>query len=259
MRDSNGPTWPNDDQPGDADSALLVHTQMNHLYGRGAGRPRDADWLARRVELYLRYTVPSLARQADRRFTIWLDCRAGSEWQLEPHIDALLAADVRVTFDRGARLLDELPSAVRQVYVTRIDSDDLYAPDAIALIHRLHGAAAASQFYRGYVCDLASGEIRRVALRSPPFYTLRFARGEFTSAADLWPLLAPRPERPGAPRGHSVVRERFSPVALPHARFCILRHDTNTGGNIRGQRVTCPAALAEIRERFALPTAVATA
>ena len=195
------PTRCTADEPIDADSALLVHSQMNHLYVRGAGRPRDDDWVTRRVELYLRYTVPSLARQTDRQFTIWLDCRAGSEGQLQPHIDALLAAGVRVTFDRGAKLLAELPAAVRQVYVTRIDSDDLYAPDAIALIHRLHGAAAASQFYRGYVCDLTSGTVRRVALRSPPFYTLRFARDEFT----------------------------------------------------------CPAALTEIRERFALPTAVATA
>ncbi|MCH8922804.1 MAG: hypothetical protein IIA67_06610, partial [Planctomycetes bacterium] len=90
----------------------------------------DDDWLARRVELYLRYTVPSLARQTDRRFTIWFDCRADSERQLKPHLNALLAAGVRVTFDRGARLLTDLPSAVRSVYVTRIDSDDLYAPDA---------------------------------------------------------------------------------------------------------------------------------
>jgi hypothetical protein len=229
-------------------SALLVHTKLNYENIRGVGRPRDAEWIARRIDLYLRYSVPSLRRQTVRDFIVWLDCRPGSERDLEAYLPALHEAGVRVTFDGGRELLASFPGEVEHFYITRLDSDDLYAPDAIELISRLHGEHRASQFYRGYTYDLASGAIHRVARRSPPFYSLRFARDEASSSRDFSKWLAPM----GSMRGHNVVRDRLRPVPLPDARFCCLRHDANAGQEPRGESVEAPYARREIRSRFGL-------
>jgi hypothetical protein len=56
----------------------------------------------------------------------------------------------------------------------------------------------------------------------------------------------------GGRRGQAVIRDRLRPVPLPHARFCVPRHGANNGGEIGGQRVTCPKASAEIQHRFGL-------
>ena len=142
-------------------------------------------------------------------------------------------------------MLAQLPAACSHVYLVRIDSDDMYAPDAIEQIRRLQGAARCSQFYRGYVFDVATQEIRRVALRSPPFYSIRFSREEIESGRALGALLSGR--------GHGAVRDALDPVALPDARFCILRHGTGIPGRmISGQRVTGLNARREILGRFGL-------
>ena len=73
---------------------------------------------------------------------IWLDCRAGSEAEVAPLLPRLEEAGVSVTFDHGRRMLAQLPARCRHVYLVRIDSDDMYAPDAIEQVRRLQCAAA---------------------------------------------------------------------------------------------------------------------
>ena len=102
----------------------------------------------------------------------------------------------------------------------------------------------AAQFYRGYVFDTVTRQLGRVALKSPPFYSIRFERDEIDCGLTADALLGDH--------GHSAVRERLAPVPLPDARFCILRHGMNSGGDIAGQPVTDPIAREEILARFGI-------
>ena len=227
-------------------SPLFVYSRFNFSLH---GPPPDDAWVARRIDVYRRYTLHSLARQTDGDFTIWLDCREHTQEQLAPYLPSLTQAGVVVTFDRGRALLASLPNRCSHFYITRIDSDDMYGPDAIKQIRRLHGAARASQFYRGYIHDIFTNSIARIMLPSPPFYTLRFQRGEIVSAECVDEML-----QFNGRRGHNTVRALFNPVPLPHGRFCIVRHDQNSGTlSARRQLVTSPLALDEITARFALP------
>ena len=160
---------------------LVIHTMFNLPFGCARRDLSAPDWIDARVDIYLRFTVGSLARQTDQAFVIWLDCREGSQNDLAPHLPALTSAGVSVTFDRGRRLLAGLFEQSDILFVTRLDSDDMYSPDAIRIIRELHGDGRASQFYGGYVYDAAIGHVFRVMRRSPPFYTFRFDRGEIAS------------------------------------------------------------------------------
>ncbi|MCH7726403.1 MAG: hypothetical protein IH991_08005 [Planctomycetes bacterium] len=232
----------------DATAQLYVRSALNHDYRFGAGRALSQDWVDERIRVYVRYTLASLLRQTDRDFTIWLDCREGSEGQLEPYMDALLEAGVEVTFDRGREMLARLPTECSHVYLTRIDSDDVYAPDVIALIRQCQGNHQASQFYGGYVHDLKSGELGSTLLYSPPFYTLRFHRSDLVSSKRF----EQTPKPIGKLRGHSAVKPQLNPVKLPSGRFCVLRHLTNSGGHIRNLRIESASEKSRVLSYFDL-------
>ena len=185
----------------------------------------------------------SLQRQTDRDFTIWLDCREGSESELAPHLPALAAAGVTATFDRGRQLLADIFASHESLFITRIDSDDMYGPDAIATIRARHGDGRASQFHGGYVYQATSGRVSRVIWTSPPFYTLRFGRGEIATAGDIAAMV----RLPSGRHGHNIVRGLFRPTRLPDARFCVVRH-THNNSTVRGhQPIDSPRALEEVR------------
>jgi hypothetical protein len=229
---------------------VVVYTMFNLPFRSARHDAADSAWIAARIQIYLRFTVPSLLRQTDRDFRIWLDCRPGSENELAPHHAALAAAGVTSTFDRGRRLLADIFARHGAAYFTRIDSDDMYAPDAVELIRALQREAGASQFHGGYVYEAATGRVFRVMRKSPPFYTLRFERGEIASASDIAAML----RLPGGQRGHNVVHDLFSPLRLPDARYCCVRHGHNdTTGISDGEPIDCEQALEEIQLRFELP------
>lgn len=190
---------------------LFVRSYMNEDWPAGKGRYLDPDWLEYRVRLYLTYTLPSLLRQTDRDFRIWLDCRPGSEDELRPYFEILDELEVLLTFDRGKHLVNNLPGRPSHCYVTRLDSDDCYAPDAVELIKKHQGKREASQFTRGFVYFVAARYAYPLDHRSPPCYTLRL------------PITRNGPEtRPHA--GHNAVRDTFAPVILPAGKYCMLRH-----------------------------------
>ncbi len=190
---------------------LLVRSYMNEDWPAGRKRYLDPAWLRYRVQVYLTYTVPSLLRQTDPDFQIWLDCRPGSEGELAPYREAFEQVGVRVTFDRGARFLNALPGSPAEVLVTRLDSDDCYAPDAVESIKRLHGERRATQFTDGYIFIARTRQAYAMRHRSPPFYTLR-------AKIDERGLVHP------GHRGHNAVRDTFDPLILPPGRFCMVRH-----------------------------------
>ncbi len=115
---------------------LVVHTMFNLPFACGRHDVSDPAWIATRIDLYLRFTVRSLERQIDRDLRPWLDCREGSQDELAPICRVLAAAGVSATFDRGRQLLAEIFDRSDAVYVTRLDSDDMYGPDAVQIILR---------------------------------------------------------------------------------------------------------------------------
>ena len=196
---------------------FFVHTLINEDWPCGKKRFLDPKWLAYRVEIFLRYTLPSLEQQTCQNFWIWMDCRPGSEKELEPHRQRLEAAGVLITFDRGRQHLTSLPGHPPFIYLLRIDSDDCYAPEAVLHVKQMQGDMLASQFYQGYIWMVGPRILYRMAHPSPPFYCLRLAIGE---EGILWPTI----------QGHDSVHGLFHPVELPAGQFCMLRHQHHSGG-----------------------------
>jgi hypothetical protein len=147
----------------------------------------------------------------------WLDCRPGSEQELKPHLARLEQAGVRISFDRGKQMLTRLEGNPSHFYLLRVDSDDCYAPEAVALVKQHQGEAIAAQFYAGYIWLAKPRVLWRMTHYSPPFYSLRLA---INKDGLVWPSHA----------GHDSVRDTFQPVPLHDWQFCMIRHERHSAG-----------------------------
>jgi hypothetical protein len=153
----------------------LVVTRLN-VKVTGLARPDDAT-LRRRLELLERFTAPSLARQEQVEFRWLVLCDPGTPPWLEAELATVASGfPFHMSFGRPSRhaLTREL-AHFDVVLTTRIDSDDVLHPTALARVRDAHLAEPsryeAFLLARGYLYDLASGHVAPV----------RSERGAFTT------------------------------------------------------------------------------
>lgn len=195
---------------------IIIHSKLNNIeQGDAAWRAliQTPQWCADRVAVYLRYTVPSLHRQTDTDFKIWLDCRPGSERDLASSLPQLQAHGVDVTFDRGKKLIVSLGPEVEHVHLMRIDSDDMYGPRAVDTVRTvMRDDADGLLFIGGFVLEIDGMRMWKQSHRSPPFYVQKMRRTGET-------LLAPHTFR-----SHGWFRDAYKPIISRGPHFAWLRH-----------------------------------
>jgi hypothetical protein len=170
----------------------------------------DQAWLDARYKLFGEYTYASLMSQDNQDFTLWFCCDSG----MKDMVEGLKKYKGVFTFG------DELPDAgdCDYVYATRIDSDDLYARDALALARAVTpDGVCASMFRRGYMHDIRNGRLGIYCNPSSPFHTLMVPRS-------IWNLRDYRALDYG---DHSRVASEFKTIGLPDYKFCVLVHGSN--------------------------------
>lgn len=190
------------------------------------------EWFARRFKFFRDWTRLSLYTQTFQDFVIWIHCDPGMEETMVDLQDILSTMPMPCVFTfqpYGETPLTDMPESERDrllaadyVYVTRIDSDDLYVHDALALVNAARpqqpGRVEAAIFRRGYMHDLNTGELAVYHNPSSPFHTLMFPREIFCD---------PDAYRRNFVGDHSQVGSAYPVQVLPDWRFTVLIH----GGN----------------------------
>lgn len=197
----------------------------------------DQAWLNARYEFFLKNTLLSLDAQTYRDWRLWVCCGPGMEETIEP-LRKKVYEGARAFFSflsptpkvgehvihelkKNAAVWEEL-QASEYVYVTRIDSDDLYSSDALAIAHAVHpykpGEVEASIFPRGYLHNMQTGEVGIYTNASGPFHTIMIPTRIFLDeeAYNKYPI-----------GDHSVVRSSFPYHVLPEWKFTVNLHGNN--------------------------------
>jgi hypothetical protein len=186
---------------------------------------KDPDWINYRIEVYKRLTLHSLRRQWQvQDFDIALECHPDTKPLLEPHIADLADKHVHVVFDQGRELFKSIGSRYKYAGLLRIDSDDMYAPTAVAASRWALSRKYAMQFVGGWWWHITKGLCRTWVKTSPPFYAVRKPCDEITTH---YSFFGDKLKQRGRWRGHTMFRRAFRPTIITHKQFCVCVHDKN--------------------------------
>jgi hypothetical protein len=184
-----------------------------------------SEWIADRCRFFNAWTMKSLEKQTFQGFRTWMSCGVNMTEDDVLTVKRYTDAD-DVTRNNQHEPDDILRRSispdVSYVYVTRLDSDDLLAPDALQIAHDTPpqevGRTEASMFRRGYLHDVRTGETGVYHGSSTPFHTMMIPREVFCDTKRYAVLDY---------GDHSLVNSRYPTKVLPDWRFTVLVH----GGN----------------------------
>lgn len=198
---------------------ILFNIKMPEL-----GNNKDSDWLDYRLEIFQRYTLPSLINQNDGIFRIWMICEKGSEDILMPKIEVAkkknpMMGVVHFVFDEQA-VCDRLIDHTEPIYFLKLDSDDMYHKNTIRKTRKTLGPLndiSMLMFCDGYIYDIHSKKMTTFVQWSPPNIAVKYAPGTFNRKSFLKHCIC----------NLTKVRHRFNPIILNDRMVCCLDHDMN--------------------------------
>lgn len=198
------------------------------------------EWLDYRYQFFVDNTLRSLQRQTFigrdglTSWKLWLCFGAGMQDMISNLLTLLykesvpyictFAMDDPVSVD-NPYMDDETRKELEgcdYVYISRIDSDDLYSLDALEIINKVTpkvmGQTEACLFRRGYIHDVRDLSLSVYSNSSSPFHTLMVPREVFLDR-DRYGTLGYG--------DHSKVTQTFPYQYLPDWKFTVLIHDKN--------------------------------
>ena len=214
------------------------------LYGGFRGNR----WLRNRIKVFKQFVVPSLLKQTDKNFTVWLGWRP--EERDNKYVQELKtwleSTELKTIFTYGGLCFwdDKYPDAVAHsrfttnlhlsirdlvddvgdvdfVYMTIQPSDDCYRYDAVSMIHQaLENDIQAFGFTRGLIMNYATKEVSEYnPTTNPPFYTIKFPKATF---------LEPQAHVTYAPiKSHEYVANHLKYGVLDERAFLVGCHGEN--------------------------------
>lgn len=215
-----------------SDSSLKIcHIVKVHFDRRSPKATQD--WLNDRYEFFRKWTLHSLKEQTLKDLYLWVHCDPGMETMVGD-LRGYVPKDTVFTFNSyGASCVNETRSdrglgkalqSCDYVYVTRIDSDDIYANTALSYVNSLRPQRAgnveveAAIFRRGYAYDVRSKRLGVYHNQSSPFHTLLFPKKVFCHPVLYRDLFV---------GDHSMVNGRYHVQSLPDWQFTVLIHGNN--------------------------------
>lgn len=193
------------------------------------------EWLDYRYAFFIRWTLESLRLQTHKNWILWINFQDGMQTDAKSLINTLEDSGLNyvVTFGDDPVEPGKLdPYGLGEhlrwsdyVYVTRIDSDDLYSNDALKLAIDVKptrdNTIQASMFRRGYMYDMKENKLGVYDSPSTPFHTLmipgRIFRDRHEYKRQVWDVAG----------DHSRVNSAFYTHELDEFKFTVLIHDKN--------------------------------
>jgi hypothetical protein len=180
-------------------------------------------WEKARLDIWKRYTMPSLLRQTHREFEVLLLCDPAKKGQNKRLAETLT--------DRRFRIITDWEDMRRQIYdggkfddtimICRLDSDDMYHPKFIETFIEWEPKATVKnkafiQAMTGYGLNTQSGAICEWNNPSPPFFAILRKR---------WTMWKDLPGGQGIAH-HGKLETRAFRLSGPEL-FCVTMHGMN--------------------------------
>ncbi len=204
------------------------------------------EWLINRIRIFKNITQGSLKKQEfGLTYHHWVSFKKGEEnnpvvanfatdLTFTPLFSGLLFYDDRFTdrSEKNRRIVDRLEYIKRfesgfedvdWIYLTRIDSDDMFHREAFREIQKQKPQEkTVFIFQNGYIYNKSTGELAEWNPETcPPFYTICFPKEVFFNPKKHLEYMA-------GWKSHEDTVKIFKPVYLSDRKYCVLVHGKNT-------------------------------
>ena len=206
---------------------------------RFSGRPQTLaqrerpEWYRFRWQLWKEFTEPSLLRQTHADFEAWLLCDPALRHLTEWMEGELPDERFRIVYDLHEAARCVAVAKPERIVLARIDNDDAYAADALAVYHVAAdslGDRNTIQFAEGWVWDRERGKLYESANPSPAFLAMV---GDWRMMARGFPALG----------NHS--KAQYTALRVPGHRWLMVAHGNNVCNRAAGGWVGREVAGAE--------------
>lgn len=184
-----------------------------------------AAWINARLDIFWNYTLKSLKAQTNQDFDVFVDCSKDSEILPTTFLAQRDPLPSNIHFNCGWDsdfAIDEIAKHYDWLYITRLDSDDLYKKTFVENLYNLSIAPTTQAIVcqDGYLYDIKTQTLKTYFDFSPPFYTFVYPTSDYLlrKRYQLTPNL-----------GHASVIHVLQYEILPGANYMVTVHTDNTG------------------------------
>lgn len=198
---------------------ILINIYLNTLVKNNPDR-LTKEWLANRIEIFMKYTLQSLIHQTNQDFLTLIQYEDESREIVSKELDKYkkLPENIRfVTPGEYKELEIKSMQGSDYFYYVRIDSDDMYNKSYIQQLHD-HGSDENTEVLisqNGYLYDSVHNQITSTWRLSPPFYAFIYKTYDYLKG-----------KRYVIPGGHTDVI-KFKHVILKRPNYVIVVHSSN--------------------------------
>jgi hypothetical protein len=142
------------------------------------------EWIKYRMDITMRYTVPSLANQTDKRFSAFLYYMDGTEPLIREALQPYGPLPAHIQFIPISLRDEKVNEAIRgsqTAYVARIDSDNMFVKTYIERLRACKPNPATEVLVtrQGYLYDCATNRMATVTYKSPSFFTFIYRTEDY--------------------------------------------------------------------------------
>lgn len=181
----------------------------------------DPIWIKNRINTFMEYTCNSLKNQSNQNFSCFIQYEDCTKDIIEQSLKQYQSLPNNISFiskNAFTKTINDIITKYDYLYLTRIDSDDMYHRDFVEKLHKYKlksSSTIALINQKGYIYNSNTGKMATINLPSPPFYTLIYKSKDFING-----------KRYKIPGGHPDV------INLPHEiidgyNYTIVIHSNN--------------------------------
>lgn len=164
---------------------IIVSIKFNNwAYGPTSIERLSESWIKYRISIFMNYTLKSLVNQTNQDFTTVIQYDEKSEKTITEELKKYkkLPENIIFTSSKNSKaLIDQLIIGFDQLYLVRLDSDDMYHKSFIDYLHNFTPKEETMVLINqhGYIYDAVQNEITTTYRKSPPFYVLIYKTKDY--------------------------------------------------------------------------------
>lgn len=177
------------------------------------------DWIRRRIAIFNQYTRRSLERQTNKDFLAVLTVQSESMALVKKILEDYPPLPSYIIFtDNKHEVVTSYVKEADKLYLSMLDSDDMYRPEFIQYLHDYKEAEDETMlvFRKGYIYNAVTDVIDHYEYVMPPFYTQIFTVETYLKSYQYYKIMR-----------HYYMKD-FKQTPIEERMFLIVLHNTNS-------------------------------